>query len=258
MIVTTTAKPSEKALEQAARLASELHAQLKPRGNLTVRKLLTLTNDARLLVVTEREVRYYEGEAESPLYFHPSMAFVRVKRLRRGEPDPLVQLSGCLAGDHILDCTAGLGADSLVFSYAAGETGSVTAIESEPVLCALVREGLAAYETGLPDVNEAMRRIVLLNVNHLDYLKGQPDKSTDIIYFDPMFREPIHASSSMEPLRSIANMDALSPEVIEHAKRVARKSVVLKEHQASGEFARLGFDRRHVNTSKIAYGVIEV
>lgn len=258
MIVTTSAKPSDRALEQASRLALELSAQLKTRGNLTVRKLIEMSRDERLLVVTEQEVRFYDGQSEAPLYFHPSMAFVRVKRLRRGETDPLIQLSGCREGDSIIDCTAGLASDSLVFSYAAGASGSVIAIESEPVLCALVREGLAGYETGLEDVDAAMRRIVMRCVNHLDYLKALPDKSADIVYFDPMFRQPIKESSSMEPLRSIANMDALTSEVVEQAVRVARKSVILKEHQSSGEFARLGFERRHVNTSKIAYGVIQL
>ncbi|OMF38248.1 SAM-dependent methyltransferase [Paenibacillus sp. FSL H8-0548] len=258
MIVTTTAKPSSRAIDQASRLSAELSAFLKARGNLTVNKLLTLTDDKRLIVVTENEVRYYDGQSEIPLYFHPSMAFVRVKRLRRGETDPLIQLSGCEEGDHIIDCTAGLASDSLVFAYAAGPTGSVTAIESEPVLCALVREGLSGYETNLPDVNEAMRRIEMINNNHLNYLSELPDKSVDIVYFDPMFRKPIHESSSMEPLRAIANMDELTIASIEQAKRVARKSVVLKEHQASGEFLRLGFERRHVNTSKIAYGVIQL
>ncbi|HTG70529.1 MAG TPA: class I SAM-dependent methyltransferase [Candidatus Udaeobacter sp.] len=258
MIVTTTAKPSARALEQARRLSDELSAALKARGNLTVNKLMTLSRDKRLIVVTEEEVRYYDGQSDTPLYFHPSMAFVRVKRLRRGETDPLIQLSGCKEGDRVIDCTAGLASDSLVFSYAAGPTGAVTAIESEPVLCALVREGLAGYQTSLPDVNEAMRRIEMKCDHHMEYLTGLPDKSVDIVYFDPMFRQPINESSSMEPLRSIANMDALSGKVIEQAKRVARKSVVLKEHQASGEFARLGFERRHVNTSKIAYGVIQL
>jgi 16S rRNA (guanine1516-N2)-methyltransferase len=258
VIVTTTAKPSARALEQAGRLSAELDSPLKARGNLTVNKLLTLSHDKRLIVVTEEEVRYYDGQSETPLYFHPSMAFVRVKRLRRGETDPLIQLTGCEEGDQVIDCTAGLASDSLVFSYAAGPSGSVTAIESEPVLCALVREGLAGYETSLPDVNEAMRRIAMKCVNHLEYLSGLPDNSVDIVYFDPMFRQPINESSSMEPLRAVANMDALSNEAIEQAKRVARKSVVLKEHQASEEFARLGFERRHVNTSKIAYGVIQL
>lgn len=258
MIVTTAPKPSDRAAAQAQRLALELSAKYMLRRNLTVRKLARMSSDGRLIVVTENEVRYYEGQSDLPLYFHPSMAFVRVKRLRKGETDPLIELSRCQEGDFVVDCTAGFAADSLVFSYAAGESGSVVAIESEAVLCAIVREGLAAYRTTLEDVDAAMRRITMIRENHLDYLKSLPDRSVDIVYFDPMFRQPIHESSSMEPLRMIANMNELSEQSVAEAKRVARKTVLMKEHQASAEFGRLGFERRHVNTSKIAYGVIQI
>ncbi len=258
MIVTTTSNPSPRIKRQADRLAGELAAAVKPRGKLTVRKLLSLSEDNRLLVVTEEEVRFYDGQPEAPLYFHPSMAFVRVKRLRKGESDPLIALTGCERGDRVLDCTAGFASDSLVFSYAVGAEGEVIAIESEPVLCALVREGLQGYQTGLNDVDEALRRIEMRCANHLDYLTGLPDNSADIVYFDPMFRQPIHESSAMEPLRGVANMGELTESAVAEARRVARKCVVMKEHQASGEFARLGFERKHVNSSKIAYGVIKL
>lgn len=258
MIVTTADKPSASSQAKARRLAEELSAPYIVRGKQTLRQLGEKMEEIRLLVVTEKEVRYYEGQTESPFYFHPSMAFVRVKRMRRGENDPLIQFSGCKAGDHVIDCTAGLASDSLVFSYAAGEAGSVTAIESEPVLCALVREGLAVYKTGLEDVDAAMRRIAMRSEHHYAYLAGLPDQSVDIVYFDPMFRRPIHESSAIEPLRTLANDSALTHEAVAEAVRVARKTVVLKEHKSSDEFARLGFERMHVNTSKIAYGVIEV
>jgi len=258
MIVTTADKPSAEASGKAKRLAEELEVPYVPRGRKTLRQMGEQMEDIRILVVTEREVRFYEGQTESPLYFHPSMAFVRVKRLRRGEADPMIVLSGCLEGDTVVDCTAGLGSDALVFSYAVGEAGAVIATESEPVLCTVVREGLAIYKSGLPDVDAAMRRIEMRCEQHYRYLSGLPDKSVDVVYFDPMFRHPIHESSAIEPLRTLANASALSPESVAEALRVARKTVVMKEHRDSGEFARLGFERRHVNTSKIAYGVIEV
>ncbi|MFF2479444.1 class I SAM-dependent methyltransferase [Paenibacillus sp. NPDC058071] len=258
MIVTTSDKPSTAALEKAKRLAEELGGRYVRRGRYTLRQLADQHSEERLIAVTEKEVRFYEGQTEQPLFFHPSMAFVRVKRLRKGDSDPLIELSGCREGDIVVDCTAGLGSDSLVFSYAAGETGHVTALESEPVLAAIVREGLADYRTGLPDVDAAMRRIELRTRHHGDYLKELPDNSVDIVYFDPMFRQPIHESSALQPLRELANPEALSEQAVADAVRAARKAVILKEHRDSGEFARLGFERRHVNTSKIAYGVIEV
>lgn len=258
MIVTTAPSPTARTIEQAKRLAAELSASYAPRRRLSVSKLLASSGDRRAIIVTEGEIRFYDGEETPPLYFHPSMAFIRVKRLRKGESDPMIELAGCRPGDTVIDCTAGMAADSLVFSYAAGEAGTVIAIESEPILCAVVREGLAAYDSGLPDVDAAMRRIKLACREHHSFLAEQPDKSADIVYFDPMFRQPIMESSAIGAFRSIANMDALTHEVVEQAKRVARRTVIMKEHQGSGEFARLGFEKRHVNTSKIAYGVIQV
>lgn len=258
MIVTTSSKPSPRALEQAYRLADMLEAKYVTRRQQSVRKLVALSEDERVIVVTEQEVRVYDGDSETPLYFHPSMAFVRVKRLRRGDTDPLIELSECEAGDTVVDCTAGLASDSLVFSYATGEKGQVIALESEPVLYALIKEGLAQYETGIDEVDAAMRRIAVHHASHTDYLNKQPDKSADIVYFDPMFRQPIHESSAIGPLRTFANRNELSMEAIEHAKRVARKTVILKEHRDSTEFERLGFEKRHINTSKIAYGVIKL
>ncbi|KQO17143.1 class I SAM-dependent methyltransferase [Paenibacillus sp. Leaf72] len=258
MIVTTADRPSEATVAKARRIAGELSVPYRARGRMTLRQIGAEMAEIRLFVVTDREVRYYEGQTDTPLFFHPSMAFVRVKRLRRGETDPLITLSGCEEGDTIVDCTAGLASDSLVFAYAAGTSGQVTAIESERVLCALVREGLAVYESGLADVDAAMRRIRMISMNHLDYLRQLPDRSVDVVYFDPMFRQPIHESSSIQPLRQLVNDNALSIEAVTEALRVARKTVVLKEHRHSEEFARLGFERRHLHSSKIAYGVIEV
>ncbi|MFC4777676.1 class I SAM-dependent methyltransferase [Paenibacillus sp. GCM10023252] len=258
MIITTSNKPSLHAVNQATRLAEELPARYMNRRNLSLKQLLGRAQTKQMFVVTEQELRYYEENAESPMFFHPSMAYVRVKRLRRGDADPMIELSGCSPGDSVIDCTAGLGSDALVFSYAAGPSGQVTAIESEQVVFTLVREGLQQYQTDLEDVNEAMRRITMRCEHHESYLRSLPDKSVDIVYFDPMFREPIQQSSSIEPLRAMANHRPLDPSSVEQAMRVARKSILLKEHRDSGEFQRLGFERRHVNTSKIAYGVIKL
>ncbi|SEM82942.1 class I SAM-dependent methyltransferase [Paenibacillus sp. OV219] len=253
MIVTTPQKPSPGQLAYAEQIAAELGGRLVPRKQDSLTLLREKYGDNRLLVADERGLRYYE-ESEEPLYFHPSMAYVRVKRMRKGELDPLMTLTGCEPGDAVVDCTAGLGSDSIVFSYAVGAEGAVTAIESEPILYTVVREGLQSYHTEHTDVNEAFRRIQIRNTNHLDYLEQLQDKSVDIVYFDPMFRKPMHDSSALQPLRGLANNEKLSEQSVQEAVRVARKAVVLKEHAASSEFERLGFKRQHIN--KIAYGVI--
>jgi 16S rRNA (guanine1516-N2)-methyltransferase len=260
MIVTTAAKPSEQTMAKARALADELSGRFQLRRGQTLSQLMTAGSDDQLLVVLDNEVRYYTGStSEQPLYYHPSMAFVRVKRLLRGERDPLIELSGCQPGDSIIDCTAGLAADSLVFSVAVGPEGSVTALESESVLHAVVREGLSSYESGITEVDEAMRRIKLERMNHTDYLASLPDNSVDIVYFDPMFEEAIEESSAIGPLRSLANHGRLSEAAVQEAVRVARKCVMLKEQRGSSEFERLGFTRcKTKKTSKITYGVIAV
>ena len=253
MIVTTPHKPSEDLIAYAMRISKELGGRFVPRKQDSLTLLRQRYSDDRLLVADDQGLRYYE-DSDTPLYFHPSMAYVRVKRLRKGERDPLIDVSGCVPGDIVVDCTAGLGSDSIVFSYAVGAGGRVTALESEQVLSTVIREGLQSYQTVHEDVNEALRRIIVRCTNHKSWLEAQPDKSVDIVYFDPMFRQPLHDSSSIQPLRGLANREALDAYSIQQAVRVARKSVVLKEHRDSGEFGRLGFERKHAN--KIAYGVI--
>jgi 16S rRNA G966 N2-methylase RsmD len=195
---------------------------------------------------------------EEPMDFHPSMGFIRAKRILKGESDPMLDAACMREGDSVLDCTAGLGTDALVFSVKGGMDTVVTAVESSPSLSALLSEGLAYYTSGVNEVNESMRRINVLNRNHLDVLRSLPDLSMDIVYFDPMFREPLMDSSAIRPLRWFANSEPLSEESIQEAVRVARKTVVLKEKRGSGEFARLGFTEQERAHSKISYGVITV
>ena len=108
-------------------------------------------------------------------------------------------------------------------------------------------------------MDAALRRIRAVRADHAAYLAAMPDKSVDIVYFDPMFRLPIAESSGLEPLRNVANPAALSEAAVREARRVARRIVVLKENRDSGEFERLGFEWvKPKKTSKIAYGVITV
>ncbi|PYI55935.1 class I SAM-dependent methyltransferase [Paenibacillus flagellatus] len=255
MLVTTSYSPSPEAAARAKAIAGELRCRYVERGTSSVRRLGERYGDSRFLVVTERELQFHSG-GETPLFFHPSLSLVRVKRLMNGEHDGLIEASGAAVGDAVLDCTAGLGSDAIVFSYAVGEEGAVTAVESEPALYTVVREGLASYQTFSEPFDAAMRRVRLVLGHHLETLRGMPDDSVDIVYFDPMFRQPVEESSAIGPLRQVANHSPLSEEAIREAVRVARKSVVMKEHRDSGEFERLGFGQPARTRTKIAYGVI--
>lgn len=255
MIITTAESSSIGTVQRAQKLALELQCRYVLRGKRSVAKLFAAYEDPDVIVITDQEIRYVHPEKPA-LSFHPSMSFVRVKRLIRGESDPMLEAAQIKPGDSVLDCTAGLGSDSIVFSYGVGPSGQVTALESEMNLFALVKEGLQTYQTDVQEMNEAMRRIEMQWMNHRTYLQEQPDQSVDVVFFDPMFREPLMKSSSLNPLRELANHAELSEETIDQAKRVARKTVILKEQKDSNEFERLGFSCIHRNPSKIAYGVI--
>lgn len=257
LLVTTTIEPAEETLLKAKQLAERLSARLVSRRNDSMVRLKKKYNDPYLLVVTQTDIKWFPDD-QPPLYFHPSTGLVRVKRLMKGEPDILMNAAGTEPGDIILDCTAGLASDSIVFSYMVGSEGKVISLESESLLSVLLEEGLQTYVSDYPEVNEAMRRIQVHNVHHLDFLRKLEDKSVDIVYFDPMFRHPVEESSSIAPLRGAANLEPLSLEAVNHAKRVARKSVVLKELRSSEEFERLGFQDVRKSNTKIAYGVIQL
>jgi hypothetical protein len=257
LIVSTPERPSEFAVERALRIAEELGSPFVPRSNKTIHAMRAASSEEDVLIVGSKEIRLLSVD-QPPFFFHPSMAIVRLKRLFIGGRDTLLTVSGIQAGDTVVDCTAGLCSDALVFSYAVGSGGKVIAVEASKVIHAIVREGLQTYETGLQAADEALRAIQPALGNHLDILSGMGDRSADLVYFDPMFDKPIKTSSSLVPLRSKAVREPLSEEAVSEAMRVARKKVVLKDHRDSGQFGRLGFERVRVSSSAVAYGVINI
>lgn len=257
MIITTGDHPAPESVQRAVRLSKEAGIRYVPRNRTSLSKLSAKHGDQDILVILEGGARLFRPEAEA-MQFHPSMAFVRAKRLLKGESDPMLDAARVSPGDVIIDCTAGLGSDSALFALAAGPGGRVLALEESLPLWGLLREGFAYYISGVKEFDEALRRIEAKRAEHLEVLRGMPDKSADIVYFDPMFRDPIEESSAISPLRSYANNGALAYEAIEEACRVARKTVVLKEKKGSGEFERLGFEAASRSHTKIMYGVISL
>jgi 16S rRNA (guanine1516-N2)-methyltransferase len=257
LIVTTSEKAPETTVSKAISLSEELNIAYVPRLNKTIRSLHERWETDEIIVVTPQEVRLM-GEGQHPLFFHPSMALVRLKRLMAGSTDTLMALSGVSTGDIVLDCTAGLCSDALVFSYSVGVEGRVVAMEASPVLHAIVREGMRLYRTGIDEVDAAMRRIETVPGHHLELLREMEDNSADVVYFDPMFEKPVKTSSSIHPLRQAASKESLSKEAVKEATRVARKKVVLKDHRDSGQFDQLGFERVRASASSVAYGVIAI
>ena len=93
-------------------------------------------------------------------------------------------------------------------------------------------------------------------MHSLDYLKQQYNDSVDVVYFDPMFEETIDASTGLQSIQRMADYSGLTNELIEEAKRVAKKRVVLKAHFRSPMFETYGFMRCIRPSSTSHFGVI--
>lgn len=258
MLVTTSYKPSKELEIKAQSVAEQLGERCITRHQFSLPALRKRYSETEIMLLTDREIRYYPSIEEAAIFFHPSTAAIRIKRLVRGDQDPLLSFAGIGEGDTVLDCTAGLASDSIVFAYAVGARGQVIALESEAILVLLLQDGLRHYQSPITEINEAMRRVQVEHADHYAYLQQMQDRSVDYIYLDPMFRSPVVESSAISPLREIANMQAIRLETITEARRVARKKIIMKELKESPEFARLGFAATYRSQTNIAYGVIEL
>ena len=259
--VVTTVRRGQKYAEAnralAARTAAELGIPNVPRGSDSLDEMRTAYGVDAVLVARRGLLTAVTAEGE--LFFHPGMAHLRIKNLRSGQGDHLVHALGLTEGMCVLDCTLGTGADAIIESFAVGAAGSVTALETNPIIAAVIGDGLAHATGDNYEMHAAMRRISVHAADALDYLRAQEDGSYDAVYFDPMFRRPVHESEGMNALRVLADARALTEEVIAEARRVARRRVVMKERQGSREFARLGFtDLAGGKYSRVAYGVMEI
>ncbi|WP_191561045.1 class I SAM-dependent methyltransferase [Metabacillus idriensis] len=257
MIVTTAGRTNLMMIKMAEMIAFDLKAEYKPRKKKSVNAMKEAYH-SDVLVVGQNRLELHELNTPNPFFFHPNSAMFRLKRVQKGESDPLLAAADLKKGDRFLDCTLGLGSDSIIASFAVGEKGIVTAAEARKLVAYLVKTGLNKWETGISEFDESMRRINVTHINHLDYLKSLNTNAFDIVYFDPMFDEEIEESNGIEQLRTLSFDQPLTDEVIREAKRVAAKRVVLKNHWKSPSFDSFGFEVFKRKTAKFHFGVIEM
>ena len=239
LAVTTPLRPSP-AEETSARDAAARHrVPYAPRGN---RSLATVAADAAadaLLLLRARDAILVLADGEHR--WSPGMGALRAKRAARpGDPrdatarDPFLDAAGLLAGDAVLDCTVGLGADALVAAVAVGPGGRVVGVESSVPLAAWVAEGLRRSPL------EAARRVEIRQGDHAEALAALPERSFDVVVFDPMFRHARAEPGGFAAVRRLADVRPLSPAALERARRVARRWVVVKDGAPGWDLTRLG------------------
>jgi hypothetical protein len=256
MFVTTAGRTNEHMIEKAKKTASLLGAKYIPRNKKSVLSIQK-QNESDCIVVGKERLELYRLGAEQPFFFHPNSAMFRIKRLMNHEHDPFAEATRLSAGMSFLDCTLGLASDSIVASFLAGETGKVTGVEGQVFLAYLVETGLTTWDSGLSAMNEAMKRIHVVNDHALNVLRSLPDNSADVVYFDPMFEESILESDGIKALGEFALHEDIQEEMITEALRVSRQRVVLKDHFRSRRFEKFKFQVLRRKTAKFHFGWID-
>jgi len=256
IIVTTAGRPTEYTIRLAKEAASKLKLPFIERQKRTVTQLQSYYA-SHVLVASNKRWEYYGVDTKEPFYYHPSSAMFRIKRLERGETDPLIEVCNLRVGDSFLDCTLGYASDSLIASFAVGENGSVIGCEASPVLAFILHEAFHLQRTDHLEYHSLMKRIQVVPKDAISFLRNQPDDSFDVVYMDPMFENTIKESGNISPLRSVGIQDELSEDWVNEALRVARKRVVLKTHFRSQWFEQYGFTQVIRKNTKFHYGYID-
>ncbi len=256
-IVTTALKAWEETKIRAQQIARQLQFKYEERSNLSLLKLHERCFYHMALVVGNKETLLV-NEREEQHAFHLSMAHLRILKLKEQKEDYLLKAVGQEPLHSFLDCTLGLAGDSIVVSYAHPEIKRLIGIEAVPGLAYVTNEGLRHFLHEDPSITLALRRIQVRIAHYMDYLQRQKDNSFDIVYFDPMFRQPVLESPQFTPLREYTFHEELSTEAFREAIRVAKRKVIVKERNFSGLFEKLG---THYEVggkySRIRYGVFE-
>ncbi len=255
MFVTTAGRTNQQMMAKAMAAAEILNIPYIPRKKKSINLLQNELNSGCIVVGQERMELFQMG-SHLPFFFHPNSAMFRIKRLLNGENDPFTDAAQLQREMTFLDCTLGLASDSIVASFLVGKKGRVTGIEGQKYLAYIVKEGLRSWDSGLPQMKEAMERINVVHSTAYEFLKNQPDSSVDCIYFDPMFEEKILESDGIKALGNFALYDELDEATMAEAVRVARRRVVLKDHYKSKRFGKYGFEVIRRKTAKFHFGSI--
>ncbi len=255
MIITTGGRPDDSSRQLAAEAAIALGHPVVERKKQSVARMQE-QYAADVLVAGKNRYELYRRGMQEPFFFHPNSAAFRLKRLVKGETDPMIEAAQLRLGDSFLDCTLGLASDSIVAASSVGETGKVLGVEADEAVAFITGRGLRSFPTHSEQLVDAMNRIEVVSSVADTFLRSQPDASWEIVYIDPMFHQPIEESSNFTPLRQAGVHSLLTEEWMQQALRVCRRRVVVKDRFDSPVFERFNMERRLRPNTKFHFGYI--
>lgn len=258
LVVTTSGRPTPELLARAAAWGARLGVPVVARSSGLAR--LAAQHGVRgLLVVSPLRTTYYEPATSLEYFFHPGMLKVRLHNCQRGHEDPLLRAMALRPGDSVLDCTLGRATDAGVCAFGVGPGGRVLGLERSRVLAELTIDGLRHYEDASARLTLLLRRIEARCADYNTYLPTCADRSFTVVYFDPIFHDPLEASQSMAPLRALADPAPLGATALAEARRVAGRCVVVKQRKGTPLWAELGITEVQGSpASPVEYGVVTV
>ncbi len=160
--------------------------------------------------------------------FNQGKSAYRQKHQGRGKL-PISKACGIKHGDRptIIDATAGLGQDAFVL---AGLGCDVLCIEQQPVLTALLADGLARADKGGERVREIADRITLLQGKAEEVLAS---KRVEVVYLDPMYphqhtNKRAKVNKGMQLFRVFPGTSSDESTLLQAALQAATDRVVVK------------------------------
>jgi 16S rRNA (guanine1516-N2)-methyltransferase len=136
----------------------------------------------------------------------------------------------------VLDATAGLGRDAFVLA----ELGcTVTLIERQPVIAALLEDGLQRAQDD-PEVAAIVGQMQLLCGNAIDLINNWSAEPPQVIYLDPMFPHRDKSAlvkKEMRLFRPLVGDDDDAPALLQAALALATHRVVVKRSRKAPAIA---------------------
>lgn len=221
-IVTTSSKPSRAQVARARLVAERCQGLYAPR-KVSLPTLWHKHHAGLLYIVGKENERL--SNAEQHLFVNPGM--FRARQQDQQQSPLVLAIQNEQSPSSIIDLTTGLGQESLFLAHAFPDA-SVTGFEASPIMFSLLEEGFTRMSREDMPWSQAAARVHIQMGHSLALLQALPDKSTDVIYMDPMFSEPQAAPPGYELLRCAALHGDITPALLHEAMRVARWHIVMK------------------------------
>lgn len=129
---------------------------------------------------------------------------------------------------RVLDATAGLGRDAFVLAALGCE---VTLIERQPVIAALLADGLQRARQAGGEVGEIAARMTLLQGDAIELMGQWSGPVPEVIHLDPMFpqrQKSALVKKEMRLFRPLAGDDLDAPQLLAAAIQLASHRVAVK------------------------------